>query len=102
MYEQAAFAVVNEPVFGELKTAIEQAFSQAKVEAFLKSVDKLKLRIRDYESVVGRGLLGKGLEAQYKLLESSDQCMIRELYLSKLEKVAPELRKKFLKIYAYY
>jgi len=65
-------------------------------------VDRAKLRIRDFEAVNTRGLLGKGISEQYQQLESSDQCMIRELYLSSLEKVEPKLRKKFLKIYAYY
>jgi hypothetical protein len=102
MYEQAAFPVANPAVFGPVSGAVEQAFSTAKVEGFLKSVDRAKLRIRDYEAILGRGLLGIGTEAQYKQLESSDQCMIRELFLSSLEKVNPALRKKFFKIYAYY
>jgi hypothetical protein len=102
MYEQAAFAVVNQEVFSAVHAAIESAFSTAKVSAFLKNVDRAKLRVRDYETILERSLLGVGVAEKYKQLESSDQCMIREFYLSSVEKVKPELRKKFLKIYAYY
>ena len=35
-------------------------------------------------------------------LDNSDQGQIRELYLASLERVAPELREKFFRLYAYY
>ena len=102
MYTQATFAVVNEASFGAVHAAIAASFSASKVEGFLKSVNRAKLRIRNFDGVVERGLLGAGVAENYKLLQTSDQSMIREFYLASLERVAPALRKKFLKVYAYY
>ena len=60
------------------------------------------LRIRDFEQVLRRGLLGAPAEGEYSRLSNGDQGMIREFYLASLEKVAPELRGEYAKIYAYY
>jgi len=35
-------------------------------------------------------------------LGNADQGQIREFYLASLERVTPELRQKFFKLYAYY
>ena len=102
MYEQAAIAVENEQSFGAVKQAIDSSFSNGKVSDFLKSLERAKLRIRHFEDVAHAGKLGPDVETAYKSLGDGDQGMIRELYLSTLEKVDPELRKKYLKVYAYY
>ena len=102
MYEQAAIAVENQQSFGAVKTAIDSSFSSGKVSDFLKSLERAKLRIRHFEEVAHAGKLGPDIETAYKSLGDGDQGMIRELYLSTLEKVDPELRKKYLKVYAYY
>jgi hypothetical protein len=47
-------------------------------------------------------LLGQATIAEYGRLGNSDQGQIREFYLASLERVAPELRQKFFKLYAYY
>jgi hypothetical protein len=36
------------------------------------------------------------------MLGNADQGQIREFYLASLEKVAPEVRQRFFKLYAYY
>ncbi len=69
---------------------------------FLKSVERAGLRIRDFEAVLKAGKLGASTAAEYGQLENVDQGQIREFYLASLEKVAPELRQKFFKLYAYY
>ena len=102
MYEQAAIPVEDQQAFGVVKSAIDASFSSAKVSDFLKSLDRSKLRVRDFENVLATGKLGHAAQAEYAKLGNADQGQIRELYLSHLEKVDPELRKKFLKIYAYY
>jgi len=102
MYEQAEIPVENAKLFGGVKSAIETAFSSVKVNDFLKSLQSAKLRIREFEQVLKAGKLGPNSETEYAKLGNGDQGMIRELYLSSLEKVDPELRKKYLKVYAYY
>ena len=102
MYEQAAIAVENHQVFGSVKGAIDAAFSSGAVDNFLKSLDRGKLRIRHFEEVADAGKLGSHVAVEYKQLGDGDQGMIREHYLSTLEKVDPALRAKYLKVYAYY
>ena len=48
----------------------------------------------------GKGILGA--ETEYGRLGIGDQGLIREFYLASREQVAPELRAKFFKLYAYY
>ena len=102
MYEQAGIAVENGQAFGVVKQAIDTSFSTGKVSDFLKSLEQGKLRIREFEEVARAGKLGPDVEATYSTLGDGDQGMIREHYLSTVEKVDPELRRKFLKVYAYY
>jgi len=101
-YEQPVLPIADPQHFGAVKAAIESSFSSAKVGEFLKSLDRLKLRIRDFETVLTKGLLGASTAAEYKGLGDADQGQIREFYLASLERVAPELRAKFFKLYAYY
>jgi hypothetical protein len=102
MYEQATIAVENQQAFDAVKSAIDNSFSSAKVSDFLKSLDRSKLRIREFEEVLAAGKLGSNADQAYKSLNNGDQGMIREHYLSTLEKVDPAYRQKYLKVYAYY
>jgi hypothetical protein len=101
-YEQPVLAVADPQGFGAVKAAIESSFSSSKVADFLRLLERSKLRIREFETVLGKGALGAKTAAEYSRLGNSDQGQIRELYLASLEKVAPELRDKFFKLYAYY
>ncbi|WP_263408064.1 hypothetical protein [Terriglobus tenax] len=102
MYEQAVIPVQDQQTFNAVKSAVESSFSSAKVQDFLKSLDRAKLRIREFEQILSSGKLGSAAAAGYAKLGDGDKGMIRELYLSSLEKVALELRSKYLKVYAYY
>jgi hypothetical protein len=102
MYEQATIAVENQQAFSAVKAAIDTSFSNGKVSEFLKSLERSKLRIREFEEVAVAGKLGPQVAETYQSLGNGDQGMIREHYLSTLEKVDPELRRKHLKVYAYY
>ncbi len=102
LHEQAVIPVADPQAFGAVKTAIEAAFSPDKVNDFLRSVARAGLRIRDFELVLRKGLLGATTAGEYDRLGNGDQGQIREFYLASLEKVTPELRAKFLKLYAYY
>jgi len=107
-FEQAAIKVQKEQEFGALQAAVEQAFLPEKVERFLKQLDRKGIRIRDFEGVLKQRVLeGFGdpkLNAQqlYGALPVSDQALMREFYLSKLETVEESLRHKFKKVYQYY
>ena len=101
-FEQAAIAVMDKPKYAELHAAIDAAFDARDVEVFLNRVKKSKLRIRDYESILGRGLLGKEAIALYEALPVSDKALTRERYLRLVEAVPAELRRRYLRVYAYY
>ena len=100
--EQGVIPVADPESYGTVRAAIEAAFSAARVENFLKSIERAGLRIRDFELVLRAGILGALTAAEYNRLGNGDQGQIREFYLASLEKVAPELRTKFFKLYAYY
>jgi hypothetical protein len=102
MFEQAAIAVRDEQGYAQLHALIDAAFDARDVEVFLNKVSRAKLRIRDYEGVLRRGLLGKEAVGLYGALPVSDQGLTRERYLRLVEAVPLDLREKYLKIYAYY
>ena len=101
-YEKPVMPVEDAQVFNAVKAAIESSFSSSNAADFFKSLSRAGLRVRDFEAVLKQGLLGASTEAQYNSLGNGDQGQIRELYLASLEQVAPELREKFFKLYAYY
>ncbi len=100
--EQATIPVADPQAFDAVQGAIDQSFSSNKVSEFLRSLEKRKLRIRDFEDVLKAGKLGANAAAGYEKLGDGDQGMIREHYLACLEKVPLELRDKHFKLYAYY
>ena len=102
MFEQAALAVQDEKTYAALHAQIDAKFASSDVEPFLDRVMRSKLRIRDFEGVLNRGLLGKEAIGLYKALPVSDQGLTRERYLRLVEKVPVELRQRYLKTYAYY
>jgi hypothetical protein len=102
MFEQAPIAVRNEQGFAQLHALVDAAFDARDVEILLDRVIRFKLRIRDFEGVMKRGLLGKDAETLYAALPVSDQALTRERYLRLVEAVAPELRQRYLRAYAYY
>jgi hypothetical protein len=107
-FEQAAIKVQKEQEFAALQAAVEQAFLPEKIERFLRQLDRKGIRVRDFDAVLNkRALEAVGepqLKAQqmYEALPLSDQALLREFYLSKLEGVDAALRHKFKKVYQYY
>jgi len=102
MFEQAAIAVKDEQGFAQLHARINAAFDDRDVEMFLSRVGRLKLRVRNFEGALQRGLLGKEAAALYAALPVSDQALTRERYLQHVEAVPLELRQRYMKVYAYY
>ena len=102
MYQQAVLTIEDPLTFGAVRSAVDHSFSSEEIADFLRSIERSGLRIREFEAVLDRGLLGSGTPAQYAKLGNADQGQIRELYLASLERVNLDLRNRFFKLYAYY
>jgi hypothetical protein len=102
MFEQAEIAVQDQPGYAQLHALIDAAFDARDVDVLLNHITRAKLRIRDYEAVLKRGLLGKDAVRLYEALPVSDQGLTRERYLRLVEKVPAELRQRYFRVYAYY
>jgi hypothetical protein len=102
MFEKPVLGIEDGPSYDVVYSAIQAAFAPAVAGRFLKQVESHRLRVRDFESVLRKGLLGQEAIAAYDRLGNLDGGQIREQYLKAVEKVAPELRAKHLKVYAYY
>ena len=102
MFEQAVIAVRDQKSYAELHRLIDAAFEARDVEVFLNRVARGRLRIRDFESVLQRGLFGREAVALYQGLPTSDQGLTRERYLRLVEAVPQELRERYFRAYAYY
>ena len=108
MFSQAPIEVENQPVFAELKTAIETALS-AHAGDFLHLVKRFGLRVRQFEEVLKERIFeqmpgarpSRPCQELFHKLGSSDQGLIRELYLTGIEEVPAELRTKYSKLYRY-
>jgi hypothetical protein len=102
MFEQAVLPVQDGVHFGQVKAALEEKFSVGSVAGYLRRLKSSKVRVRNFERALSSGLLGPVVAQSYALLGDADRGQVRELYLSLVERVAPELRTKFFEIYAYY
>ena len=102
MFEQAGIAVRDGQGYAQLHALIDAAFDSRDVEVFLNRAIRYKVRIRNFEGVLERGLLGKAAIALYKTLPVSDQGLTRERYLRLVEAVPLELRQRYFRAYAYY
>jgi hypothetical protein len=102
MFKQASIAVRDEQGYAKLHALINAALDTRDVEVFLDRVRKSKLRIRDFDGILGRGLLGKEAAGLYAALPQSDQGLTRERYLQLVEAVALELRQRYFRLFAYY
>ena len=102
MFEQAAIAVQDQQGYSQLHALIDAVFDAREVEVLLNRITRSKIRVRDFESVLQRGFLGKDAVRLYEALPVSDQGLTRERYLRLVEKVPAELRQRYLKAYAYY
>jgi hypothetical protein len=102
MFEQAAIAVTDEQGYAQLHALIDTAFDARDVEVFLNRTVKSNLRVRDFEGVLKRGLLGKAAPLLYEALPVSDQGLTRERYLRLVEEVPLALRQRYFRVYAYY
>ena len=108
-FEQATIKVEKEREFEALKSAISRAFAPENVEKYLKQVASAKLRIRDLDGILSKGVIDRVLPRSderskdlYQALTLTDQGQMKEFYLSRIEEVDHELRTKYHKLYQYY
>jgi hypothetical protein len=111
-YEQAQIAVHKAEDFEQLRSAIERIFGSTSLETFYRRLANKALNVREFEKIVEAGLfeqvdndlarLAKSGKQLYQSLALSDQALMREFYLERIEKVDPKLRLKYQKVYRYY
>ncbi len=102
MFEQAVLPIQDEATFSKVHASLHTTFAAPHIANFLKALSRAKLRARQFEAILASGLFGAETSGLYAALGDSDRGHVREQYLSMVEKVAPELRTRFLKVYAYY
>jgi hypothetical protein len=102
MFEQAAIAVRDEKGYAKLHALLDRAFDPRELDVLLDGVTSARLRVRDFEAVLKRGLLGKEAIGLYQALPVSDQGLTRERYLRQVEQVPAEIRQRYFRAYAYY
>ncbi|HET9184206.1 MAG TPA: hypothetical protein VFP59_18960 [Candidatus Angelobacter sp.] len=111
-FQQAPIPVQKTEDFEQLKAAIERIFGAAAVEKFYSRLESRNMGVREFEKIVSSGLLeivdstlarsGKTAKEVWESLALSDQALMREFYLEKVEQVDPATRHKYRKVYRYY
>jgi len=111
-YQQAQIPVQKVEAFEQLRAALERIFSSAALEKLYRRMESRGVSAREFQKIVGLGLLeqvdatlagsGKTANQIYQSLPVSDQALMREFYLERLEKVDAKLRLKYRKVYGYY
>src|SRR6266446_9446180 len=105
-FEQASIAIQSAE-FERWKDLISKALNKDNVSKFMKSIESNGLLVRHFEEILNKGLLNKIISGSdsalelYKKMPASDQGQMREFYLTRIEEVDIEVRRKFQKIYAY-
>jgi hypothetical protein len=111
-YQQAQIAVAKTEEFEQLKSALERILGSATVEKFYGKLQSRSVNVREFEKIAGAGILeavdgtlansGKTAKQLYESLTVSDQALMREFYLERIEKVDVKIREKYKKVYRYY
>src|ERR1700749_4016579 len=101
-YQQAQIAVTKTAEFEQLKSALERIFSSSALEKFYGKMQSRAIAVRDFEKVLALGILesvdgalaksGTTARKLYESLTVSDQALMREFYLERIEKVDRKVR----------
>src|ERR1043165_1954628 len=104
-YQQAQIAVNKTEDFEQLKSALERIFSSAAGGKFYSKLQSRTVYAREFEKILDLGILesvdsglaksGKTAKTLYKALTVSDQALMREFYLERIEKVDANVRQKY-------
>ena len=111
-YQQAQIAVTKTAEFEQLKAAFDRVFGSSALEKFYGKLQSRSIPVREFEKIlaleipesVDSTLAKSGTKARklYESLTVSDQALMREFYLERIEKVDRKVREKYQKIYQYY
>ena len=111
-YQQAQIPVTKTEEFEQLKSALERILAAGTVEKFYRKLQSRTVYVREFEKILDLGILesvdsglaksGKTAKALYESLTVSDQALMREFYLERIEKVDTKVRRKYQKVYRYY
>jgi hypothetical protein len=111
-YQQAQIAVSKTEEFEQLKSALERILSPGAVEKYYRKLQSRTVYVREFEKVIGSGILeeldgalaksGRTARQLYESLALADQALMREFYLERIEKVDVKVREKYRKVYRYY
>jgi hypothetical protein len=111
-YQQAQIAVTKTEDFEQLKSALDRIFSSIAVKKFYGKLQSRTVYVREFEKIFSLGILesvdsalaksGRSAKALYESLTVSDQALMREFYLERIEKVDTKVRQKYQKVYRYY
>jgi hypothetical protein len=109
MFEQATIKVEKQQEFTQLRAAIERAITPHGADEFLKQLTRSGLKARQFERVLAERVLEKSdaqlgqsgatAEQLWNSLGLSDQSLLREFYLERIEQVDDSLRAKYRKVY---
>jgi hypothetical protein len=112
MYQQAQIPITKTEEFEQLRSALERILAPAAVEKFYRMLAGRTIYVREFEKIAGSGILeeldgalaksGKTARQLYEALAVSDQALMREFYLERIEQVDKKLREKYKKVYRYY
>ena len=101
-YEQAQIPVQKAEDFEHLRSAIDRIFASPALEKFYRRLQIKGVSAREFEKIAALGLLeeadetlaksGKSAKQLFGSLALSDQALMREFYLERIEKVDPKLR----------
>jgi hypothetical protein len=108
MFAQAQIEVENKQLFNDLRSAVENALGLYSDE-FLQTLKRFGLRVRQFEQILHERVFEqlpgspsqRPCEEMFADLSASDQGLIREFYLTRIEEVPTELRAKYAKLYRY-
>ena len=111
-YQQAQIPVTKTEEFEQLKSALERILAPGAVDRFYRKLQARTVYVREFEKIAGSGILeeldgalarsGRTARQLYESLAVSDQALMREFYLERIEKVDVKVREKYRKVYRYY
>ena len=111
-YQQAQIAVQKTEDYEALKGAIDRIFGSSALEKFYSRLQSKGVSAREFQRIAASGIFeqvdvtlarsGKTAKELYESLTVSDQALMREFYLERIEKVDTKVRQKYQKVYRYY
>jgi hypothetical protein len=110
-FEQAQIPVQKAEEFEQLHSSIERIFGCDVLARFYGRLESKGIAAREFEKILALGLLeqadaswavaGRSAKEIYGSLALSDQALMREFYLERVEKVDPKLRRRYRRVYEY-